>query len=372
MEHDYIALTKEYGTKTAAAKAIGIPRTTFKDRYRSQEQSQSLNKLGLNPQDAESAILDGLEVKGTSRYYKLEDGGMWVKTDQERVEAESNFKKILDSLIDDIPKVPPTEYTHVPSSNLCSTYIISDFHLGQYSSKKETGDEWTVDIAFDCIVKWFQKAVHQSPFSKQAVLVDLGDFLHADGLTPITPASGHILDASGRFRDVFDVAMKIFDQAIQILLEKHESVHVIICEGNHNESTSYLTTVAVSRRYEDEPRVTFDFSHAPYYAYEWGKTSLFFHHGHKKRIADVARTFAGMFRDVFGKTEKSYGHVGHMHHRDMKECSLMVMEQHSTLAAKDAYSARGGYLSERGASVINYHKDYGEVGRITIRPEMLS
>ena len=87
---------------------------------------------------------------------------------------------------------------------------------------------------------------------------------------------------------------------------------------------------------------------------------------------DVSRTFAGIFRDIFGKTKYSYGHMGHMHHRDMKECTLMVMEQHSTLAAKDAYSARGGYSSERGANVITYHKKFGEVSRNTLRPEMLT
>ena len=40
-------------------------------------------------------------------------------------------------------------------------------------------------------------------------------------------------------------------------------------------------------------------------------------------------------------------------------------------AAKDAHSTRGGYISNRGASVISYHKKYGEVSRCTIRPEMV-
>ena len=49
----------------------------------------------------------------------------------------------------------------------------------------------------------------------------------------------------------------------------------------------------------------------------------------------------------------------------------MVLEQHRTLASKDAYASRGGYLSGRDSKVITYHKDYGEVGRSTININML-
>jgi len=50
---------------------------------------------------------------------------------------------------------------------------------------------------------------------------------------------------------------------------------------------------------------------------------------------------------------------------------MMMVEQHRTLAAQDAYAARGGWLADRDAKVITYHKDYGEVGRISITPQML-
>jgi hypothetical protein len=44
--------------------------------------------------------------------------------------------------------------------------------------------------------------------------------------------------------------------------------------------------------------------------------------------------------------------------------------QHSTLAARDAYAARGGWMSERQATVITYHEKYGQVSRNTVVPEM--
>lgn len=371
---DYIqALKDANGNKSEAARILDVTRKKFRYNYDKQVKAQSATRLGLKFCEVEEVVPDGQYIKATSVMYDA-DGNKklsWIKTDQEQIEKETRFKEILETLVEDIPRVTPRDYTRISSDNLCSLYVISDFHLGQYSSLEETGGEWSLDKAFDVIVNWINSATQQAPFSKQAVLCDLGDFLHADGLLPCTPSSGHVLDADGRFRDVADTAMTIFDYAIQALLDKHENVHIIIAEGNHNIDSSYWMTLAVSRRYEDEPRVTFDFNKLPYYAYQWENTSLFFHHGHKKRINTVAETLAAQFREMYGGTKYSYAHVGHLHHRELKETSLMVVEQHSTLAAKDAHSARGGYHSERGANVITYHKDFGEVSRACIRPEML-
>ena len=49
----------------------------------------------------------------------------------------------------------------------------------------------------------------------------------------------------------------------------------------------------------------------------------------------------------------------------------MILEQHPTLSAKDAYASRGGYSSKRAAKIITYHKEHGEVGRNTLSPEMI-
>ena len=49
----------------------------------------------------------------------------------------------------------------------------------------------------------------------------------------------------------------------------------------------------------------------------------------------------------------------------------MIIEQHRTLAAKDAYASRGGWSSGRDSKVITYHKEFGEVGRLTINIDML-
>ena len=123
--------------------------------------------------------------------------------------------------------------------------------------------------------------------------------------------------------------------------------------------------------YEDEPRITVDRSADPYYVYEFGDVSLYFHHGHKQKVSSIAQVFVSKFREIFGRTRHSFAHMGHLHHVDVKEGNLMVVEQHRTLAALDAHSSRGGWQSGRDAKVITYHKRFGEVGRITINSDML-
>lgn len=89
-------------------------------------------------------------------------------------------------------------------------------------------------------------------------------------------------------------------------------------------------------------------------------------------MTEIADVFASKFREVFGRTKFSYAHMGHLHHIEVKETNLMVVEQHRTLAAADAHASRGGWLSGREAQVITYSKRFGEVGRVRISSSMVS
>jgi len=254
---------------------------------------------------------------------------------------------------------------------LLNCYVITDYHLGMLSWGEETGADWDLQIAEDLIIKWFAQAIHQSPDANTAIFAQLSDFLHFDGMDAVTPASKHLLDVDTRFAKLVRVAIRIVRQIINMLLQKHQQVHILMLDANHDPVSQIWLREWLAVTYENEPRITVDTSPNPYNAYEFGNTALFFHHGHKKRITDVSTVFASQFREMFGRTKYAYAHTGHLHHLDVKENNLMIVEQHRTLAAADAYSARGGYLSGRDAKVITYHRQYGEVSRLTINSEML-
>lgn len=144
-----------------------------------------------------------------------------------------------------------------------------------------------------------------------------------------------------------------------------------MAEGNHDMASSIWLRAMFKALYENEPRVEVIDSELPYYYYEHGSTMLCFHHGHLSKNDALPLLFASQFAPVWGRTTKRYCHTGHRHHTEEKEHSGMTIIQHPTLAARDAYAARGGWISERQATSITYHTKYGQVARNTVTPEMV-
>lgn len=355
------------GIKSKAALMLGIPQTTFKNRYRLALLDKSVSNL-------EPLIPDGQKLKGVSTLYdKNGDSVMqWVKTNSDLDRQLEMLNEAIEELKKEIPREKPIEFNNRTNKGLLSQYTLTDYHLGQMSLKEESGEEWNTQKSADFIIKWFEAAIECAPDADDAILCQLGDFLHFDSIDPVTPTSKHLMDTDTRYANIVRVAIRVLKQIISMLLHKHKTVHVLMAEGNHDISSSIWLRAIFKEVFIDEPRVVIIDEILPYYVYEHGKTALFYHHGHKRGIGDLSRIFAGMFREIFGRTKYAYAHMGHNHHIASKEDALMVIEQHPTLAPKDAYSARGGYLSNRGASVITYSKEYGEVSRVTIRPEMVT
>lgn len=325
--------------------------------------------------DMTRVVPAGFLVKGTSTLYdrKGEIAAQWVKTRLDPQKFEEMMADYVSAMCEDIPHEQPVEPPGGGlNSALLNQYTITDYHFGMLAWAEETGADWDVSIAEDTLVKWFQAAIKQAPDAEVGIFAQLGDMMHWDGLEAVTPTSKHVLDADTRFSKVVRVAIRAMRRIIRMLLQKHQRVHVIMAEGNHDIASSVWLREMFAALYEDEPRITVDTSPDPYYCYEHDEVSLFYHHGHKKKPENIDDVFVAKFREVFGRTKKSYAHMGHMHHVYQKETSLMLVEQHRTLAAPDAHASRGGWMSSRDARVITYHKKYGEVGRITICPEMLS
>lgn len=369
----YQELLKKHGGKRAAARAINIPESTFRYNLKKEEEAKALNKLGLKIIDAESAVMDGLDVKGTSRYYKLDDGGIWIKTDKEKEAMAARFEEIGRSFLSDIKPKPEVkkskEHTH---DDLMTAYVLSDFHLGMYSNYDK--DKWDTKHAEYVLYKWVDTSIQNSLPSHTAVFIQLGDFYHANDTKGITPASGHILDIDTSWEDVIEIGMAALEYAIERMLEKHERVHVIVAEANHDIDAAKWMQRWFDRFYQDNPRLTVDCTKGGYYAYKFGDVALYAHHGHGRGINDVSKTLTAMYPEIYGQTKRRYAHIGHFHHakrRPMGDDGLMDVEIHSTLAAKDQYAVTKGYLSSRSAKNITYHKEHGKIGESIITPSML-
>lgn len=370
----YLDAVVEHGTRMAAARALGVHHSTLNDSIK--RVIDRAAKHGLSPEhDFTHEVPEGYVVKGTSTLYGNDNEVklQWVKTSVDADKQYAIMKAASDAFAEDLAREPPTKFVNRPlREDLLNVHILTDYHLGMYSWGEETGQDWDLSVAENLLYDWVEAGIALAPDAESCIFAQLGDFLHWDGLDAVTPTHRHILDADTRFQKVVRVAIRVIRRLIKRLLEKYKTVYVLMADANHDPAGSVWLREWLAAVYEDEPRIVVDQSADTYYCHEFGKTSLFFHHGHKKSVSNVSDVFASKFRDVFGRTKNSYAHLGHRHHIEVKENNLMVCEQHRTLAAKDAYASRGGWLAGRDAKVITYSKEYGEVSRITITPEMLA
>ena len=331
-------------------------------------------KQGYSPDhDWNHPVPDGHKIKGVSTFYD-EDGKpvrQWVKSQTDEQRQFQILVERLEKSIEGLKTFKPTKPPTTVDDDLASLLTITDFHLGMYAWEAETGDDWDMQIARDVFLNSIHDMIQASPKAGTGILCQLGDFLHWDGiLSASTPISGHALDADSRYGKLVELAMSVMTEAVKMMLKRYGKVVVLSAEGNHDISGSIWLGKHIKHTFSNEPRVEVIDNEFPYYAYLHGQTMLGFHHGHKMKLANLHKLFASepRFREMWGQANGTYIHTGHYHHERVIEDGGAIAEQHPTLAARDAYAARGGWVSQRGAKVITYHKVDGEVARVTVRP----
>jgi hypothetical protein len=331
-------------------------------------------KVGYAPEhDFIRPVPEGYVAKGVSTYYNAEGkpAGQWVKASLSHQALVDAMREAVSGFKDEIPPAVSVAAPTNTEDQLCNLYTFTDYHLGMLAWHKEGGSDWNISIAERTIIAALQRMIEQSPKAHTAVINIQGDFLHTDGKTPVTPASKHVLDADSRFPKIRKSAIRIIRSLVAMSLLRHQAVHLIIAEGNHDEESSGWLADLFSVHYEEEPRVNVNDSVLPFYVFEWGNAMLGFHHGHKVKNESLPLLFAAQFPQEWGRTTRREIHCGHRHHRDEREMNGATVVQHPTLAARDAYAARGGWIADRAAWAITYHKKYGAVGRVMITTEML-
>lgn len=367
----YLDAIERHGSQRKAAKALGVASRTVERSVASVKRKAALQ--GWSPDhDMTRVVPDGFQVKGVSTLYDGQGAvaAQWVKSQQDRERIEAIMREAVQAMAETIPREKPVKPPKRSAEGLLNLYPITDYHLGAKAWHEETGADWDTSIAEQLLVDWFTQAIASSPDAEQGVLALLGDLLHYDSLEAVTPAHGNILDADTRYAKLVRVAIRVLRRIIRMLLGKHESLHIIVAEGNHDESGSVWLREWLAALYDDEPRVTVDQSPDPYYCYVWGDTFLAFHHGHLTKPARLDDVLVAKFREQWGPAKHGYAHVGHLHHSQVVETNLLLIEQHRTLAAPDSYASRHGYMAGRGASVVTYSREHGEVGRVVIGPQM--
>lgn len=368
-----IDAANETGSFRRAAKLLGLTSDAVRLSIRKLEIDAAAR--GWDPNGHRDAgLLAPFVMKGFTRQRNLvtgEDIQQWDKVDVDKQLRLQALMALFEAQASSLPRLPPVRPPAFCRGSLLNLYTFTDYHLGMRAWGRESGQDWDLAKAEALLVSAFTYMVANAPRAKVGFINQLGDFMHSDGLLPVTPTSGHVLDQGATYGEMVEAAVRVLRRLVDMALHHHEEVIVLMAEGNHDLASSVWLRTLFKALYEKEPRVkVIDTAH-PFYAYQWGNVMLGFHHGHKVKNEALPGLFSARYRLMWGTCTKVYIHAGHRHHVDEKEFNGAKVIQHPTLAASDSHSAREGYESIQEATVITYHRKHGQTGRVTVTPEML-
>ena len=372
LQAQYIDALNALGSITKVAAKFGVERSSVRRGIEAAQRKAALH--GHAPGHFNDGVAPGYRMgKVTIQRSAAGVERVWERQHPELDGALRRIGEAADAAFRDLPRLPPVVAPLNVSGALCNLATFSDYHMGMLARKADSGGDWSVSIAKTMLIAAFDQMIANAPKSRVLVINIQGDFIHTDSRLPVTPTSHHVLDADGSYDGMVDATIEVLRRICDSGLHTHDEVHVVMAEGNHDVIGSGVWLRRLfAALYEKEPRLTVNGSRLPYYAYQHGQVMIAVHHGHLKKNDQLPLLMAAMFPAMWGATTKRYVHTGHRHHVEEKEHAGIKVIQHPTLAAPDSYAARGGWISERQATLITYHEEHGEVGRTVVTPEMLA
>jgi hypothetical protein len=306
-------------------------------------------------------------VKGTSTLYGG-DGAVkqqWVKTDVRREELLDSIREACEELASEYvkgkaKKSKPPKHS---DDDLLVVYPMGDPHIGMYAWAEETGEDFDLSIAAADIDAAVSELTRAAPAASTAVVVNLGDFFHADDQRNVTPRGQNQLDVDTRYAKVIRTGVRVLVAVIDKALGRHQSVIVRNESGNHDPHSSLWLSIVLDAYYRNDPRVEVVLSPAPFWYWRHGKTLLGTTHGHGPKPKDLPGIMASDRPEDWGATQHRTWIHGHIHTTTRHEYPGCVVESFRTLAGKDFWHTQQGYRAGRDMHAIVYHAEDGEIAR---------
>lgn len=337
---------------------------------------------GFSPEHGLTHIVpDGFRLRGSSIYYDATGAirGQWVKSEPDKSRFDLVVKEAINAAVEEIKRIPTIRPPRHTNDSLLAVYPVGDHHMGMFSWREETGADYDLRISEALLVHAANHLLASNPPAEKALIIFLGDFLHYDSFEAETPTNHNRLDADSRFPKMVRSAVHTMRYMIEEAAKKHNAVHVIVEIGNHDLSSSIWVMELLSNLYRDNPRIAVDVSPSHFHYFQFGQCLIGTHHGHGVRLDRLPIIMATEKSIEWGNTKHRYWYTGHVHHRsasdtiqrakDFNGCSV---ESFRVLAPPDAWAAQKGYQPIRDMHSIILHKDYGEVSRNRVSPEMFN
>ena len=204
-DQQVIAAVEEMGSQAAAALHLGINKRTLERRLAKIRDGEDATE---ERQSGGFEIPEGHIVKGTSTLYDATTGEPkleWVKTDLDKQAKLDAIRSAVDSLVN-VEKPKQRQALAAPYADEVMAVIpITDMHIGMYAWGEEVGEDYDVETAVKMLCGAVDYLVESTPSSEKCVILQMGDFFHADNMSGYTERSKNILDIDGRMSRVLEL-----------------------------------------------------------------------------------------------------------------------------------------------------------------------
>ena len=320
------------------------------------------------------AVPDGHYVKGVSTMVGPEGEikAQWIKTDKEKEAREALMMRLARDLPSTIPRATPTPAPDVSrlSDDYLNVFPMGDPHIGMEAWAERSGVAFDLRAAFDVTARAIDFLADNAPPAREALLLNLGDFFHADHLSGTT-TKGTQVDADSRMPLVLEVGRDVLVYCVLALLRTHEMVTVNCAHGNHDKLLSIVIAMVLETHFRDEPRVTVVRPYSPFFYRRFGKCLIGSAHGDMTRKQDLQKIMSVDRREDWGQVEHCFWYMGHVHHTSRVEDYGCVVETFRTLAPSDGWHHAKGYRSSRDMNRITLHRRWGEESRGLVKASRL-
>ena len=375
-QRNVLSAIETEGTNLKASKLLGINiRTVERNLARVKALAA---KQGYSPEhDMTKTVPEGYHLRGVSTLYGSEGEikSQWVKSQVNKEEQTAHFLQAMTEAFESykgqsvVSPLPDAEQHY--DTDLITVYPMGDPHIGMYAWAEEAGEDFNCEIAEANLKGAVRNLVARSPSSEVGLILNLGDFFHADNLSNTTARSGNPLDVDSRWSRVLYIGAKTMIECVYAALEKHKKVIVKNIIGNHDDHTSQALSLALSLYFENDRRVLVADDPAKFWYYQFGKVLIGSTHGDTAKPDSLPGIMAADKPMEWGTSLHRYWYTGHIHTLNRKEFHGCVWESFRTLAAKDAWHSAQGYRSGRDMQSIVHHREYGEIERHTLNISML-
>jgi UDP-2,3-diacylglucosamine pyrophosphatase LpxH len=255
-----------------------------------------------------------------------------------------------------------------PKPGLWQVLVVSDTHFGNYSWKQTTGADWDLAIAEQVVRDTGHEllAVGDSHKPTRRTIAFLGDLFHYDAAERAQTSSGTLLERDGRLQKMLDVGTTTL---LGIVERSAETVptDVVLVNGNHDETLSWVFHRLLLERYRSDKRITIDAHYTGRKYLSHGKNLLGFAHGHraKKKLGQLMAIEAA---SQWAACPYREYHTGHYHStaaewsRPIETIDGVLVRTAPSLCVADDWHASLGFLNARQAmETFIYANDGGMI-----------